>query len=120
MKRKIMAATFAVCMLFASAAFAATSSTYITSTMTGADGCDHSMAGNVTTSGQNYDSSTEDLWVELYRSVSGPDTRISGSMMAVGGNTSFSNNVASGTYYVHLDPDGPNYTGCNGYGQSVN
>ena len=120
MKKKLFALLLAGSMLMGVPVFALTSSTNITSTMTGADGNYHSMSGTVNTSGNNFSSSTNTLWVELYKSVTGPDTRISGSLMAVGGSASFSNNVASGTYYVHLDPNGPFYTGCNGNGKSVN
>lgn len=115
-----MIVIFAALMLTASSVFGLTSSTSITSTMDGANGAERSMSGTVSMLGYNYASSTNTLWIELYKAVPGVDQRISGSQMAIGGTASWANNVASGTYYVHLDPDGPFYTGCNGYGEAVN
>ncbi|MCR4443187.1 MAG: hypothetical protein QHH10_13125 [Peptococcaceae bacterium] len=120
MKRMITILIIIALTLTAGSVFGLTSSTSITSTMTGADGVERSMSGIVSMLGYNYASSTNTLWIELYKSETGPDTRISGSQMAIGGTASWANNVASGIYYVHLDPDGPFYTGCNGYGEAVN
>ena len=119
MRKKIIFSVIAAILLLTNAAFAATSSATITSTMTGADGATYSMTNYVDNSGQNYASSTNTLWVELYISVDGPDQRFSGSLMAVNGSASWRDTVPTGNYYIHLDPDGPLYTGCNGWGKAL-
>ncbi|PKM47541.1 MAG: hypothetical protein CVV03_02685 [Firmicutes bacterium HGW-Firmicutes-8] len=119
MRKKIIFSVIAAILLLANSAFAVTSSATITSNMTGANGAEYSMTNYIDNSGQNYASSTNTLWVELYRAVDGPDQRVNGSLVAINGSTSWRDTVSTGIYYIHLDPDGPFYTGCNGWGKAV-
>ncbi len=120
MKGKTITIILATLILTASSVFGVTSTANITSTMTAADGAQYTMSGAVSMLGYNYASSTNSLWIQLYKEVSGPNQLISESNMAIGGTASWAPNVPSGTYYVHLDPSGPLGTGCNGYGRAEN
>lgn len=52
--------------------------------------------------------------------VTGPDPLISNRKMQIGGKASWTvRKNPAGTYYIHLDPDGAWYTGCNGWGKAV-
>ncbi|MEH6891231.1 hypothetical protein V7024_16295 [Bacillus sp. JJ864] len=101
--------------------FAGSSYTTIKAVSDGEDGPTAYMSkGSVSMSGANYDTSNNSLWVELYRNVTGPDVRVGGKELNIESSSSWSHeNGSSGNYYVHLDPDGPYYTGCNGWGQAV-
>jgi hypothetical protein len=104
--------------LFTGNALAATSSASITSSETGKNGAVISSPnGKGTLFGDNDTYSTNDLWVELYASVYGPDVRDIGYKLAPGYTANpYYTGLIQGDVYVHLDPDGPYYKGCNGVG----
>jgi len=105
------------------AAYAATSSTYISANDTSASGSNVNMSGYVSMFGHNNIISTEDLWVELYKDDStwySYDTRIGGQKLSPNVAASFAYSVVKYDYYVWLDPDGANHIGCVGYGEAVN
>ncbi|WP_434748184.1 hypothetical protein [Paenibacillus amylolyticus] len=119
--KNIVASGIAAFMLLGSTAvFGATSSTSISYYDTGRDGATVSMSGSVKMSGYNSSSSHNSLWVELYRRSAGFDDRVTGSELKISQSTSWTVNVSSDLYYLHLDPDGPLYDGCIGNGSAVN
>ena len=121
MKKKLAFTALAATLLVATSVYASgTSTAYIASTSTGVDGNVVGMGGSVSVHGSNYSSSTNSLWHELYQDVTGPDTRIDGQLLDPGVQGAFFPFVSTGNYYVHLDPDGPFYSGCNGTSSAVN
>jgi hypothetical protein len=87
------------------------------------DGSIYDMNGTVALSGNNSSSSTNQLWVELYKRNNPlqPDSKITSDQLAIGTSTwTRSTTVSSSKYYIHLDPDGPNYNSCIGYGKAQN
>lgn len=123
MKKFILGSLFASLLLVNTAFAAGTSSASIGINDTYSKGQITSMNGSVKVSGSNANTSTNQLWVELYRddgSFWSYDSRISGSQAEIGGNVSYSSSVSSDKYYIWLDPDGPDYKGCSGSGKAVN
>ncbi|MFC5402599.1 hypothetical protein [Cohnella soli] len=121
-KKLILLGVFAALML-TNTAFAATSSATIGVNDTYATGSIVQMNGTIAVSGKNNAVSTERLWVELYKDDStfwSYDTRIDGALLPVNSTASYKSSVSSYNYYVWLDPDGPNHTGCSGNGSAVN
>lgn len=118
--KKILISGLAAAMMMGGSAYAVTSSVSISSTSSGVDGniisADY---GTIQSQGTNNSTSTNVLWSELYQSITGPDTRVGGVALSPGATQSFSNSVAAGNFYHHLDPDGAYATGCNGSGYSV-
>jgi len=118
--KKILIPVLAAAMMMGGSAYAVTSSVSISSDSSGVDGNLISAGyGTINSQGSNYSSSTNVLWSELYQSITGPDTRVGGIALNPGATSSFSNSVAAGTFYHHLDPDGPYAAGCNGSGYSI-
>ena len=104
--------------LFAGNALAASSSATITSSETGKNGSVVSNPnGKGTLFGDNDRYSTNSLWVEIYASVYGPDVRDIGYKLQPGYQANpYYTGLIQGNEYLHLDPDGPYYTGVNGAG----
>ncbi|MFC4775913.1 hypothetical protein ACFO9Q_03860 [Paenibacillus sp. GCM10023252] len=74
----------------------------------------------MTVQGFNNSSSDNQLWVQLYRSDFGLNDKITEEEIAIGTSYSWKKNVSDGNYYIHLDPDGPNYNGVIGSGSATN
>ncbi|KJB86988.1 hypothetical protein AZ66_15675 [Paenibacillus sp. E194] len=123
MKKFILFSFFASMVLVNTAFASGTSSASIGIYDTYAKGQITPMDGTVKVSGSNAKTSTNELWIELYRDDGtfwSYDSRVSGSQAAVGGSVNFSSSVKSDKYYIWLDPDGPDYKGCSGSGKAVN
>lgn len=126
MKKKIIFPAIAAFFLLGnSLAFAGgTSYATISANSTGESGNQVSMKGSVHVTGEIYLFTNTRLWVENYKAVTGPDTRISGVKLDGTGygvdTADYYDNVTSGTYYVHLDPDGPYEKGAEGWGKLQN
>jgi hypothetical protein len=116
MKKKLLFFMIAAMMLFGNIAFASSSYTAITRSMVGADGAEYKMSGKLYMDGINESSSTNDLYVEAYRSLLGPDPNVRSFLLKSGKAASTTFVVPNGYYYVHLDPAGPYARGCDGYG----
>lgn len=115
---KIGLTSLALGILFAGNALAATSSAVIIQSETGKDGSIVSNPnGKGTLYGSNDKYSTNSLWVELYASTYGPDVRDLGYKLSPGYSANpYYTGLIQGKEYIHLDPDGPYYKGCNGNG----
>lgn len=125
MRKKFLISLLAGAILFSNIAFAATGqSSYaeINKSQTSADGQEVPMEGTVSLRCGNYNSSDRNLWGELYQVQWGPDYRIGGVKVSPGSfdATTYGLHGSIYNYYVHLDPDGPNTNGCNGWGEANN
>lgn len=120
-KRRLAAVVLGAALLMGTTAFAYGGKSYaeITWSQTGVDGGNITADQGVYIFGHNDGASDHGLWSELYKSVVGPDINKGSVFCWKNENKSANLNVEDGTYYIHLDPDGPNYSGCqgNGYAQ---
>jgi hypothetical protein len=120
MKKKLSFFIIAAVMLFGNMVLASPppiSYAKISSTMTGADGAEHKMSDDNLMTGGNDKNSTNDLYVEVYQTVTGPDKLIQSIRLKSGeGINPAKMFQKSGYLYIHLDPAGAFYTGCNGWG----
>ncbi len=122
LNKKLALITFLVIICFGSVVFAASSSTQIYTWQTSADGPEIVMSGNLAVTGSNASTSKRALWIEVYKIVTlWPDSCISSNSASIGGNTTATlNSQPNGMYYIHLDPDGSDNTGCSGSGSVSN
>lgn len=125
MKKKILTSVIVGCVSLTGYAFASTgnySEAYIAYNQEGQSGTPASMNGTVTVSGQNNTGSSNDVWVELYKDVVGVDTLVNGLKIPPSTTlkTLYTENVATGSYYIHLDPAGTLYNSVIGYGKAQN
>jgi hypothetical protein len=119
---KVIVSTIVIFALMIGSASADMSFAVIYAISDGEDGATIYMSsGKVDMSGENYNTSGNTLWVELYENKVGLDRHVGGKRLTIAsGRVKWSHkNGKAGNYYVHLDPDGPYYTGCNGWGQAL-
>lgn len=117
-KKKLTMLVMGADLLIGTTAFAYGGKSYaeITWSQTGVNGGNIPATDNVYIFGYNEWASDHGLWSELYKSVVGPDIN-KGSVFCYKDAAKSKNlSVSDGTYYIHLDVDGPLYTGCQGYG----
>lgn len=121
MKRKIIRIALVICLLtvlFSYSALAFTSKASITIKQTGAWGSYGSHPGGIQSSSSSYvnnqSSSTNTLWA-AGQSESGREY-CQTSAAPGRTNSRSATDILAGRYRVVLDPQGPNYSGCNGSG----
>lgn len=98
-------------------ALAATSSTTISSTQSSASGSPISVSlGNITTlNGYNNSSSTNNVYIQKIKDVTGPDSVTYEYKLGPGTSAAKSSTTEStGAYYVGMNPEGALSTGVNG------
>lgn len=117
-KKRLSTMILGVTLLIGTTAFAYGGRSYaeISRSQAAVDGGNIPAIGNVHIYGKNESYSSHGLWSELYKSVAGPDIKKGGVFCYKNQSKSTDINVVDGTYYIHLDVDGPGYTGCTGYG----
>lgn len=119
MKRKILPLAIAALAALSMNAFAAESYATISMSEEGKDGQIVSFNGYTDISGYNDAIAINTLWVELYESVDGQiDERVVYKNLWKGVSWNTKPFLGAAKYYIHLDPDGPNYDGCSGWGKA--
>lgn len=116
LKKLVFSSCALIAIIGSSAAYAGSTTVTIGYYDTGKDSSVYSMSGNLSLTGYNSAQSTNQLWVELYRRDAGFDDRMTYKKMSIDSTTSWAYNANSAQYYLHLDPDGPNYDSTIGSG----
>lgn len=114
---KSLTAGLLVSALLGGNALAATSSTTISSNQSSAYGSDISVNLGVSTTlkGSNYSSSTNNVYIQKIRSITGPDDVTHEFKIAPGNSSSaYTTTGKTGSYHVGMNPEGAYSKGVNG------